>query len=303
MRKAYIFVTILVALIIILSAFLLNSSISNKNIYSFSGESFSYSQDRGQVNANISLEYVNDTLDYYLVNYPSRPLLNYSTTIYGLLVMPSNASNVPGLVLLPGGGVKKEDELRLASIIAHLGYAVLTIDQRGIGQTGGFYLSPDQDYPIFSEGKEPMQHLAVFDALRAFDVLRSMPQVNESDIAMSGESMGGRYAIIATALDSRIKGFIGISTSGFHFSPYENSPYTPYLVSIDPDNYISKISPRQVFMIHSSNDSIIPLSDAETTYSLAGQPKNLTIINSCGHGYCTAMLPALKADLSQLLGH
>ena len=35
-------------------------------------------------------------------------------------------------------------------MIAKEGYAVLTIDQRGVGETGGYYLSFQDDYSVFS---------------------------------------------------------------------------------------------------------------------------------------------------------
>jgi len=46
--------------------------------------------------------------------------------------------------------------------IANLGYAVLVIDQRGIGQTGGSYPSLQDDYEYIYLGKESIQHLGVY---------------------------------------------------------------------------------------------------------------------------------------------
>lgn len=273
----------------------------NRNPYSFEGASFSYSQDRGKADYQISLKSENSTFDVYGINFKSRNFLSYETRIYGILLMPKGSKNVPGLVLLPGGGVKKESEMKVASKIAELGYAVLTIDQRGIGETGGYYLNLEQDYGVFAQGNEPIQHLSVYDALRAFDVLRSMNNVDKGNIAIAGESMGGRYAIIAAAVDKRLKGVIAISTSGFNVKE-EDTPYNSYLLSIDPDRYIGKISPRSVFMLHGTNDSTVPLDAARATFNLANEPKKFYTADGCGHGYCDKMHETLNESLSALFG-
>ena len=270
----------------------------NKDPYSFKDNHFYYSKFRGFPEYKISLISHNDSLDIYAVNFESKPFLNYKTRIYSLLLLPKNADNIPGLILLPGGGVSKENELATAAKIADLGYAVLTFDQRGIGETGGYYLSFEEDYNIFLQGKEPVQHLSVFDALKAFDVLRSIKGIDKNNIAIAGESMGGRYAMIAAALDDRIKGFIGISASGFHVG--KDQP--PYFQSIDPDSYISAISPRKVFMFHGTNDSVIQLKDAEFTFSLAREPKKFYTAEGCGHGYCDKMYGSLKSSLKDIFG-
>lgn len=247
----------------------------------------------------MSLNYTNDSVDVYSVNFKSKDFMDYKTLIYGLLFMPNNKKDVPGIVLLPGGGVGKESFITRSVEMANLGYAVLVIDQRGIGQTGGFYPSMDEDYGIFASGKEPIQHLSVYDALAAYDVLRNIKNIDSKNIAIAGESMGGRYAIIAAALEERLKGVIVISSSGFHFKN-DNQPYTPYLLSIDPDNYISKISPRPVLMLQGDNDTIVKLEDANYTFNLAKEPKRLFIAEGCGHGYCEKMSDEFTADLTIL---
>ena len=244
----------------------------------------------------MSLKEEKDNVKIYRVNFESRNFLEYKTKIYGLFVTPKNKTNIPGLILLPGGSVTKESESILGEKIANMGYAVLTFDQRGIGETGGYYLGIQEDYNIFSQGKEPIQHSSVYDALKAYDVLKKINNINKNNIAIAGESMGGRYAIIAAALDKRLKGVIVISSSGFHIQN-ESMPYTPYLFSVDPDNYIGKISPNYVFMLHSLNDSTVPLKDAKITFELANEPKKFYEVKDCPHGYCEKMFEELKEDL------
>ena len=274
-------------LLIVLIIFLLVKYL-NKDPYEFKVDKFSYSGNRGK--AQYELNLVNNTKDIkiYSVKYKSRNFLTYPVTIYGLLFMPSDKKNIPGIVLLPGGGVTKEAESTLAKYLTNNGYAILTIDQRGIGETSGYYLGIEQDYDIFSTGKEPIQHLSVYDALRAYDVLKDIDGIDKENIVIAGESMGGRYAIIAGAIEKRFKGVMVISSSGFHIKK-DNNPRNSYLLSIDPDHYISDISPRPLFMLHGSNDTSVKVDDAKITFSIAKEPKKFFIAEGCGHGYCDKM--------------
>lgn len=290
----------LILIILILLIFLSINKYINKDPYSFKEDSFSYSRFRGKTEYSMSLKEKNNTYDVYDINFRSKNFLEYQTIIYGLLFMPKNKEDLPGLIILPGGGVTKENEAELASKIADLGYAVLTIDQRGIGQTDGYFLSYEDDYKVFSQGKEPMQHLAVFDALKAFDVLRKIKGIDQSNIALAGESMGARYAIIAAAIEKNLKGVIVISTSGFHIKKDNSGQENNYYLSIDPDNYIDKVSPNKLFMFHGTNDSVVKLESAKITFDKAKEPKQFFIAEGCGHGYCEKMKENLTLSLKEL---
>ena len=71
-------------------------------------------------------------------------------------------------------------------------------------------------------------------------------------------------------------------------------------MSIDPDNYVGKISPRQLIMIHTNNDSVVPLQNAEITLSEAKEPKELHVIDGCQHGYCDKMHDVLIESLEKI---
>ena len=288
----------LVVLIIVLGTFYYNYK--NHKIYEVKENALSYSKNRGSPNYEIALQSSNVSYNVYEITYESRPLINFSTTIYALLFMPKNKENVPALLFLPAGGGAKEGRAPLAIDLAKQGYAVMTIDQRGVGQTGGYYLNFEDDYNVFIEGYEPVQHLSVYDALSAFDVLREIENIDKDNIAISGESMGGRYAIIAAALDDRIKGALIISSAGFHIKQIPSLSANPYFASIDPDNYIGKIAPRQLIMMHAENDSIISLADAQLTFSKANEPKKFYLIGGCQHGYCDKMHDALMESLKKI---
>lgn len=241
-------------------------------------------------------EYENYTI--YRVIYESESFLNNNGIIYGILYMPKSREIVPGFVFLPGGSVTKEAE-PAGEVIANLGYAVLVIDQRGIGETGGFYPSFDQDRLIFQSKKESIQHLGVYDALRAVDLLKDIDKVDKDKIMIGGSSMGGRYALIAAAIDQSIKSVLIISSAGFHVEE-SSLKDDSYFLSIDPDRYIQNISPRKIVMIHSLTDEVVKIGDAAKTFSLAVEPRNFYTVSNCAHGYCEDMLKYIEDEFGKL---
>lgn len=259
----------------------------------------SYPLDRENVLFNRQNYGETDNLTISKIIYQSR-----NGNIYGLLLLPKFAPDLlPGIVLLPGAGVSKESELKLAEKMAELGAAVLVIDQRGTGETDGTMPKIEEDYLNFLKGQEPYQHLMVYDALRAYDLLHSAPFVDPERIIIAGESLGGRIAVIAAAIDRNIKGVLVISSSGFDFEEANDTKVNAFLQSIDSDHYIAQITPRKIVMIHNYNDAIIPLSSAIMTYQKAQQPKQFVLINdtSCNHGYCDSMYNGLVDSLDYLV--
>src|SRR3989338_2637639 len=179
------------------------------------GGYLSYPLDRSDVKFRREDYGVEGNLSIHKIIYQSR-----NSNIYGLLVLPTSVEELlPGIVLLPGAGVSKESELELAKKIAGIGAAVLTIDQRGVGETDGGFPTLDEDYNRFLASQEPYQHLMVYDALRAYDLLYGAPFIDPDRIILAGESLGGRIAVIAAAIDRHVSGVLVISSSGFNFNP------------------------------------------------------------------------------------
>lgn len=290
-------ISILIFIILFIIIFFYFFREDYKDPYEFKYNTLSYSEDR-RGEYNINLKFVNSSVEVYNVNFESKSFIDEETVIYGLLFLPALLDKVPGVVFLPGGGMTKEQASVHGMILAELGYGVLVIDQRGVGETGGAYLNFDYDYQVFSQGKEPMQHLSVYDGLRAYDILREVEKIDENNIAIVGESMGGRYALIAGSIDKRLKGVLVISSSGFGIDVNPLSVGNDYMVSIDPDHYIDKISPNKLVMIHVSKDSVVPLEMAEKSFQKAKEPKKFFLIEKgCNHGYCEEMFDSLKEGL------
>ncbi|MBI2647124.1 acetylxylan esterase [Candidatus Woesearchaeota archaeon] len=308
-KKRYVYAGLILLIILIAAIFIYKPIKSTTVKKEIPKEEFSWTVDnngylhypleRGKVKFNRQTYAETDNLSISKIIYQSK-----EKNIYGFLVLPKFTTNLlPAVVLLPGAGVSKEAELNLAKKIAELGIVVLTIDQRGVGETNGNPSSLDRDFQSFLSSKEPYQYLMVYDALRAFDLLYSTPFIDSDRIIITGESLGGRIAVIATAIDNNIKGVLIISSAGLNFKPKGDIKKDIFLQSIDSDHYISLITPRKIVMVHNINDINVPLSSAVNSFTKAQEPKRFALVNDtiCNHGYCDSMYNSLVESLNFLL--
>ena len=237
----------------------------------------------------------NSTL--YEVRFASR-----DAQIAALLRIPNAQAAVPGIVLLPGATVTKEREQGLAKYLSSLGYASITLDQRNLGA-----IDMESDLQMFLKGNEPTEHKMVHDALVAAEILRRTPGIDPERIIYAGESNGGRFAIIASALDAKNRGIMAISTCGYGVDAsiasgtLTEKDAIRFYRSIDPDTYLGMIPPRPLIMIHSRNDTIIAYQLAEQTFAKAFVPKALHAVNCARHGYCPEMNEYLEKELRKMV--
>lgn len=256
----------------------------------------SYPENRGKVEVKVLKTESRGNYTLETISFPSKDY-----TVEGLLRIPISDKKVPAVVILPGATVPKEGTQGLAELLSKMGYASLGIEQRNRGG-----VNPEYDYGLFREGKEPIEHKMVFDALRTVDVLRQDVRIDSTKIAIIGESNGGRFAIITAALDPDIKGVVGISTSGYDTESQIvnilDETAIRFYRSIDPDTYLKFIPPRKIVMLHSVNDNIIPIVLAENTFSKAKEPKQFYSVTTGSHGFSEGMREPLENELRLMLG-
>jgi dienelactone hydrolase len=290
------FISIIIGTLILLALiyFLLPRGIGEWNVNNKG--ILSYPENRGKVDVTVFKTEERPGYTLETISFPSKDF-----TVEGLLRIPAGGEKVPAVLILPGATITKEGTQTLADIFSSLGYASLGIEQRNRGAVDSRY-----DFELWKIGKEPVEHKMVFDALRAIDVLRQEPSIDPERIVIVGESNGGRFAIIAAAIDPKISGVIGISTSGYdtesQISQIKDESAIRFYRSIDPETYLKSIPPRKFVMIHSYNDTIIQIQFAMTTFERAMEPKKFYGVTTGTHGYSEGMKEPLVNELKIMFG-
>ncbi len=260
---------------------------------------------RGSIQANSTpSDLSNDNYTVETVVYKS-----FGDDVYASLMIPKNVTRPPVVIVLPALTITKELDLPMAQYLAGMGYASLTLDERGFGQTGGVLESNYTDgfYSYVNDGI-PIQYKQIYDALKGLDYVKSRNDLNGSDTAILGESIGGMWSIIAAGTEPQFKGVICVSSSDFSFTMYDNNSAgnitaNSYLNSIQPSNYLSLLPPRKLVMIHFTDDPIIPIADGKALYEKASQPKVWYQYNGNTHGLPNATyMPDLQRELRGMLG-
>ncbi len=219
-------------------------------------------------------------------------------TIKGNFVLPKGEGPFPGICKyhgLPGG----PDQVRgVATKLAQAGFAVLTFDFRGFRQSEGLFQLAGQ----------------LDDARAAIGHLLDSQLTIDSWAGVYAASWGAAVAVCSIAQDSRVNVVClrapVYDTLWFAKSPMIR-PAVDYLVETDPAqirgienpetqklmlermiedskihnpiNEISKISPRPMLIIHGSDDVGIDLAGVKRLYELAGEPKDLVVVEGADH--------------------
>lgn len=258
-------------------------SASGRITYKVADGSISYAQ---RPDPQYTKELINETVNasIYRIVCKSR-----SGAIYGLISIPdicTETDRCPGFVLLPAQSITKEIEQRfLGNALNDMGFVTLAIDQRGHGETKAVVMSTQEDFSAYLDGRETSHSMMVYDALAAYDILAGIDETDVGKIYMAGESMGGRFAIIAASIEPGIQGLLLVSTAGYGLQESEMPEATEFMRYIDPDNYINSISPRKIAMIHGTLDWVMSPDIAKRTFEFANEPKRFTLVDAKFHGY------------------
>lgn len=103
-------------------------------------------------------------------------------------------ANGAGVVVLHGSGSTRSSVLDQAAVLARNGYAVLLVDARGHGDSGGTAM----DFGWYGD----------LDVVAGTQYLASRPEIDDGRIGVVGFSMGGEEAIGAAVADPRIRAVV-----------------------------------------------------------------------------------------------
>ena len=131
-------------------------------------------------------------------------------TLVGELVAPEIGSPVPAALILNGSGPLDRDSnmpeqaldiaSTLATALAAEGVASLRLDKRGVGESGGDYVTMGFDRETD-------------DAAAAVEALRSAEEVDSERVAVIGHSVGATIASRLASRDHRLAGVVLLSAS------------------------------------------------------------------------------------------
>ena len=259
-------------------------------------------------NSTRSLFYAGESLE----GKPTRVFAVYATpgTLSG---DPTRDKNLPGIVLVHGGGGKAFP--RWAELWASRGYAAIAMDLSGSTQPHSprTDAGPRQrDEVIFrTDGPagDQWSYHAVAAVIRAHSLLRSFPEVDAERTAITGISWGGYLTCIAAGLDDRFKAAVPVYGCGFLA---ENSVWLGYFERMsgesrdtwvrlwDPSRYVGSATMPMLF-VNGGKDFAYPPDSHARTYALVKSHKNLCFLPDLAHGHVFDRPPAIEHFIRQHL--
>jgi dienelactone hydrolase len=192
--------------------------------------------------------------------------------------------------------------LHLGKELAERGYVVLAPDYPTLGE---------YDIDVYAHGWESGSMKAVWDNVRALDLLQSLKEVDGKRIGVIGHSLGGHNGLFTAAFDSRIRcvvtncGFTSFARyyggnlagwSGPRYMPRIKLGYaTPDRMPFDFHDVLGAIAPRPVYVsapVRDSNFDVTGVRDVVSSvnpiYDFLGASGGLTAVYpDCEHDWPT----------------
>jgi len=206
-------------------------------------------------------------------------------------------------------GLGKREDLRYAVHLAERGYVTLAPDYPSFGE---------YRYDFANSGYQSGSMKAVWNNMRAVDLLQALPEVDPGCIGCIGHSLGGHNAMFTAAFDSRIK--VIVSNCGFtSFAKYyggdlrgwTSARYMPRIASVydskphkmpfDFPEVVASFAPRAFLAsapLHDDNFEVSGAKDciaaAKPVYELLGAGDRL----AANYPDCKHAFPAAARDVA-----
>jgi pimeloyl-ACP methyl ester carboxylesterase len=214
--------------------------------------------------------------------------------IPGIFVNIIGQSSDKLLLFIHGLGGRKEDVELLRDVAEPFGFSMLAIDARGHGDR-------NIDFTKVSS-KELLEILSgtIVDNRIAIDVAIESGWTKEGKIVLAGASMGGILGGVIAGVDNRIVGAVLYVAGGDLLKIFMSSKhhlvskivsevpkflftiFKKQLESVDPINYVDRISPRPLLLQLARNDEYVPFECGIKLFERAKDPKDL-IVHDSGH--------------------
>jgi hypothetical protein len=221
------------------------------------------------------------------------------------LLVPKNVSKAPAVLAL------HQTHNLGAKVVVGLGDSPNDCYGVELAERGYVVLAPP--YPLLSDYEPDLTKLgyvsgtmkAIWDNIRALDVLQSLPFVQTNRFGAIGHSLGGHNALYTAVFDERIK-VIATSCGFDSFRDYMNgnirgwtsARYMPRLLDYSPDKFpfdfyevLALVAPRQIFVNAPMGDTNFKWRSVDAIarevwpiYRFYHAEENLRIVHpECGH--------------------
>jgi fermentation-respiration switch protein FrsA (DUF1100 family) len=184
------------------------------------------------------------------------------------------------MVILHGAGSRKENHGDFARMCAASGWAAISYDQRGHG-----------------ESADEMSPAALGDVAKMARFLASHDRVDSEKVCVRGSSMGGFWAIHAAATSNAIAGAIAICPAGeehlrrlvaakqldFRVTEASRDALQAWLGEHDLREAAELMGAKPLIVLHAKGDERIPSDFSEEVAARKPEPKKLVILPGGHH--------------------
>ena len=192
----------------------------------------------------------------------------------------------PAVIIVHGFGGAKESHTEYAAFLANRGFAALTLDLRGHGESSG-----------------RLDGNVLDDLGAALDLLEAHPRVDPRRLVLRGSSLGGNLVVHATVRFPQVRAVIAVcpateamllplatssdameETRRLGLSVRLDGPgFAAYLVARDLRRAVAQLSPRPLLLVQAKGDETVPYQSAQDLFAAARQPKRLILLEGGDH--------------------
>lgn len=223
--------------------------------------------------------------------------------VTGSLYLPNQGGRMPAVLYLCGHAQNQKYHYQAhAHKFASLGFVTLVIETIQLGEIPGYHRGTHQlgMFNWYSRGYTPAG-VEVWNAMRAIDLLQSLPQVDSNRIGATGISGGGAMTWFTAAMDPRVKvaaPVCGTATIESHICRHTLEGHCDCMFWInvyqwDLSDIGALIAPRPLLIASAVRDWIFDIKSVrqiyeklKALYELLGAGENIKLVETPGgHSY------------------